>query len=102
MAGALLVPDQDVPQLGVEERVVRGQDGAARDPEHDLRPCRLETADEGLSSGHLLCHGPSPVVWCGHLARTWSGQTKTPRPRGHARGCALAVTGSQPARPITT
>src|SRR5205823_6249602 len=54
--GALLVADQDVPQSRVEQRVVRGQDRAARDAEDDLRPSRLQTADEGLRSGHLLCH----------------------------------------------
>ena len=33
VAGALLVADQDVPDLGVHQRVVRRQDRAAGDPE---------------------------------------------------------------------
>ena len=39
----LLVPDQDVAQLGrVEQRVVRRQDGPARDAEDDFHPDFLE------------------------------------------------------------
>ena len=48
--GALLVPDQDVPERGrVEQRVVGRQDRAARDAEDDLGADRLERADERLA-----------------------------------------------------
>jgi hypothetical protein len=47
VAGALLVPDQHVPDGGgVEQRVVRRQDRAAGDAEHDVRTDRLERVDE--------------------------------------------------------
>ena len=56
VAGALLVPDQDVPdQLGVQQRVIGRQDGAARDAEHHVRADPLERVDQGLRPG-----GPDP------------------------------------------
>jgi hypothetical protein len=54
MAGPLLMPDQDVPDpLGVEQRVVRGQDRAAGDAEHDLDAHPLKRHHQGLSPGDL-------------------------------------------------
>ena len=50
--GALLVADQDVPDLsGVEQRVVGGQHGAARDAEHHLDADLLHGQDQGLRPG---------------------------------------------------
>ena len=50
--GALLMADQDVPNLrGVEQRVVRRQDRAAGDAEDDLAPDRLERANQRLRAG---------------------------------------------------
>src|ERR1051325_6073666 len=47
----------DVPDRGVEQRVVRGQDRAARDAEDDLSAERLQRADERAGGarrrGHL-------------------------------------------------
>ena len=58
VARALLVPDQDVPDdLGVEQRVVGRQDGAARNAEHHVRADPLERVHQRLRPG-----GP-------HLAR---------------------------------
>ena len=51
MPGALLVADQDVADLRVEQRVVGGQDRAARDAEDDLDAHGLERPDEALRSG---------------------------------------------------
>src|SRR6202044_3523624 len=46
--GALLVAGQDVPDLaGVEQRVVGGKHGAARDAEDHFDPHPLEGEDEG-------------------------------------------------------
>jgi len=42
MPGALLVAHEDVPDLGVVQRVIRGQDGPTRDAEDDLDPDALE------------------------------------------------------------
>ena len=51
--GALLVADQDVPDLrGVQQRVVDGQDRAAGDAEDDLAADLLQRADERLGAGH--------------------------------------------------
>ena len=58
VARALLVPDEDVPDvLGVVERVVRRQDRAAGNAEYDVSPHVLERADQRLSSGQLICSG---------------------------------------------
>ncbi|GIE71101.1 hypothetical protein Apa02nite_072090 [Actinoplanes palleronii] len=46
MPGALLVAHQDVPDAGVEQRIVRREDRAARDPEHDFHAQSLERADK--------------------------------------------------------
>ncbi len=55
VAGALLVPDQDVAHLGgVHQRVVRGKDGPARDAEDGVRAYGLQRADERLGAGHGL------------------------------------------------
>ena len=42
VAGALLVAHEDVADRRVEERVVRRQDAAARQAEHDLDAFHLE------------------------------------------------------------
>jgi len=63
---ALLVPDEDVADLGVEQRVVGGQDGAARDAEDDFYADGLERRDQGLCPGHdLFAVGEHGV---GHLS----------------------------------
>ena len=62
VARALLVAHEDVADRRVDERVVHGQDGAAREAEHDLRVLHLEALDEGLGSGEL--HG-------GFLSAAW-------------------------------
>jgi hypothetical protein len=55
VAGALLVPDEDVAQLrGVEERVVGREDRAARDAEHRVDADVLQGADQRLGSRHLF------------------------------------------------
>ena len=52
VTGALLVPDQDVPDhLGVEQRVVGRQDRAARDAEHHVCADPLERVDQRLGPG---------------------------------------------------
>jgi hypothetical protein len=57
VARALLVPDQDVPDdLGVEQRVVGRQDGAARDAEHHVGADSLERVHQCLRAG-----GPHPA-----------------------------------------
>jgi hypothetical protein len=54
VAGALLVADQDVPDVrGVHQRVVGGQDRAPGQTEDDLDPYRLERTDEALRAGEL-------------------------------------------------
>ena len=55
VAGTLLVADQDVADLlGVEQRVVRGEDRAAGDAEDDLDAGVLQRPHEALRAGHLL------------------------------------------------
>jgi hypothetical protein len=70
--GALLVPDQYVADLGVEDRVVRGQDRTARDTEHDVDTERLEGSDERLRAGDRLADnglGRSGGGRCGRRGR---------------------------------
>ena len=55
VAGALLVPDEDVAHLlGVVERVVRGQDRPARDAEDGVSADLLERPDQRLGAGQLF------------------------------------------------
>ena len=54
VARALLVADQDVPDLRVEEGVVRRKDRAARDAEDVLRAGVLERLDQALRTGDRL------------------------------------------------
>ncbi len=51
---SLLVAHEDVADGRVEDRVVDGQDGTPRQPEHDLYPLHLQAADEGLRAGEAL------------------------------------------------
>ena len=99
VAGALLVADEDVPDRGVHEGVVRREDGAARDAEDVLRPCRLQRLDQALrprdlGAGALLAHPLASFSgharWpCGVLPACCA-QQKTPRPKA-TRGDARAV-----------
>ena len=53
VSGALLVADEDVPDLlGVQERVVRREYRAARDAEDGVDPGRLQCPDQALGTGH--------------------------------------------------
>ena len=57
MPGALLVADEDVPQLGrVEEWVVQRQDRATGDAERNLRARAFEREHQSLRAGYLLTH----------------------------------------------
>ena len=57
VAGALLVPDEDVPDLGgVHQRVVQRQDRAAGDAEDRVDAGRLQRANQALRSADLLGH----------------------------------------------
>ena len=86
VAGALLVADEDVPDRGVHEGVVRREDGAARDAEDVLGPCRLQRLDQALrprdlGAGALLAH---PLAsFSGHLG-------------GPAESCLPAVPNKKP------
>jgi hypothetical protein len=53
MPGALLVPDKHVPQPGIAQRIVGGQDRPARQAEDDLHPLVLQALDQGLGSGDV-------------------------------------------------
>ena len=54
VAGALLVPHEDVPDLGrVHQRVVRREDRAAGDAEDRVDPDALEGPDQALRTGDL-------------------------------------------------
>ena len=53
VARALLVAHEDVADRRVEDRVVDGEDGAARQAEHDLHTLELEALDEGLAPVEL-------------------------------------------------
>ncbi len=86
VARALLVPDQDVPDLDrVVERVVRREDRAARDAEDVLGARALQGPDQALGARNrcpaaLLAHRDLPLVplvLC---------HKKTPRPGGQTRG----------------
>ena len=57
VAGTLFVAHEDVTNRGIEKRVVRGQDAAAGQAEHDLDVLHLERLDERLGSGQF--HGTS-------------------------------------------
>ncbi len=61
VAGPLLVPDQDVPDLGVHQRVVRRQDRPAGDPEDVGDARRLQRRDQALRSCDLLSHRCAPM-----------------------------------------
>ena len=90
VAGALLVPDQDVPDdLGVEQRVVGRQDGAARDAEHHVRADSLERVHQRLRPGgpHLARAGD---VRARRLGPGALGRDGLRRP-GPAPGCAAAA-----------
>ena len=54
--GALLVPDQHVPDRVVEHRVVRRQDGAARIAEDGAHAFVNETFPDDLRAGALIRH----------------------------------------------
>ena len=63
MTRALLVADQDVPDLlGVEQRVVRRQDRAARDAEHHLRVEFLQRTHHRLRAGQPLHRHRLPTL----------------------------------------
>src|SRR5947199_100160 len=51
--GALLVTHEDVADGRVDDGVVHGQDGAARQAEEDLDLLHLQALDEGLGSRQL-------------------------------------------------
>src|ERR1017187_10525871 len=52
MPGALLMPDQDVPDADrVEQWVVEGQDRAARDAEDNVHAQPLQRCDQRLGTG---------------------------------------------------
>ena len=74
VAGALLVPDQDVPDRGVHQGVVRREDGAAGDAEDVLGAGRLERPDQALRAGHrrarLLAHH-RVLLCCVEVAVMW-------------------------------
>ena len=53
VAGALLVAHEDVADRRIEDRVVDGEDGAARQSEDDLDTLELEGLDQCLSSVEL-------------------------------------------------
>ena len=56
--GALLVPREHVADGGAPgERVVRGQDSAAREPEDDVDALGLEGAEDRVGAVHLSCNG---------------------------------------------
>ena len=54
VAGALFVPDQDVPQLGgIHQRVIGRQDRSAGQTEDVFDSELFQRADDGLRTGHL-------------------------------------------------
>jgi hypothetical protein len=65
MAGALLVPNQDVSDRRVEDGVIDRKDGAAGEAEHDLYPLHLQALDEGLGSGQFHRGSPFSMWWLG-------------------------------------
>ena len=56
--GTLFVPHQDVPDPGVQERVVRGQDGPTGDAEHDVDAFELQAPEQRLGAGEPLAFPP--------------------------------------------
>jgi len=65
VTGALLMPNQDVPDGRVEDRVVDGQDGTAGEAEHHLHLLHLQALDQCLCSGQF--HRVLPCVCVGVL-----------------------------------
>ena len=59
VARALLVPAQDVPDRRVEQRVVRGQDRPAGDPEDDVDAFALEGLEQRLGAVTFIGCRPS-------------------------------------------
>ncbi len=95
MPGALLVADQDMPDRGVEQRVVCGQDGPARDAEHHVHPERLQRTDEGRGAGHRLVHDRPALAGGG--VYPGAARIRGGRPMGNGLGCRsahLVLTGS--------
>ena len=88
VAGALLVADEDVPDLGgVHQRVVRRQDRAAGDAEDGVDPDALERPDQALRPGDLdRAGGPYRRREVGRRRVLGAG---APRRRGWP--CGLAV-----------
>src|SRR5690606_19108005 len=75
VAGALLVAHEDVAQArGVEERVVGGQDRAARDPEDDLRADLLERPHDRRRPVDLLDDGGLGARRCERWPRRGAGR----------------------------
>ena len=70
VAGALLVADEDVADLlGVEERVVGGQDRSAGDAEDGVDAGVLQRPHEALGPGELLGHDASLLFASSYAGR---------------------------------
>jgi hypothetical protein len=104
--GALLVADQDVPDLGVEERVVGRQDRPAGDAEDHLDADGLQRSDEALRAGDAggrlggrLGHGAGRRLDAGEGGRRLSGGclagSGLARGGGH-RAFSWGLAGSRP------
>src|SRR5690606_30541151 len=92
VTGALLVPHEDVPHRGVEERVVDREDRAAGDAEDDVGADRLEGAYDrrrarhGLAGrGRLSGRGDGP-----RLRRRRGPRRRRVRDRGRHRSSSWA------------
>ena len=100
VARALLVPDQDVPDdLGVEQRVVGRQDGAARNAEHHVRADPLERVHQRLRPGgpHLARAGDVRARRLGPDALGRDGLRRADgrrRAAGCGRGCRRGAAGA--------
>ena len=88
VAGALLVTDEDVPDLGgVHQRVVGRQDRAAGDAEDGVDPDALERLDQALCAGDL--DRPGGADRRREVGRR--GVLGAGGPRGRGWPCGLAV-----------
>ncbi|MPM41825.1 hypothetical protein SDC9_88485 [bioreactor metagenome] len=100
----LLVAAEDVADLpGVQQRVVRRQDGATGEAENDVYPDVLQRADERLGAGQHRCGGRGGLVL--HGLSTSSGRwfvgdpaTKNPRRREACEGSVSGRVGTRGTR----
>jgi hypothetical protein len=60
MTCALFVPDQDVPDAAIEDRVIRRKDRAAGDAEHYVDASVFQGAYEARGSSNALAHRFTP------------------------------------------